>query len=354
MNHILFAGVALAAAVLAIAPSAQAQGTTLRIAAIFPATHPTSRAMEIFKTEVGRLSGGAVDVEFTAGSQLGLKELIDAVHVGSLFATPMSIGNFSRLVPEAAALSLPFIFDNYDEAMRATAGPAGRLVAAKMEAKGYTVLSWMALGELNVTNSKRPIRTLADFKDLRLRVLPNATHTALFQALGARPVQMDLKDVDTALRQGDVDGQEQDYSLTYNNKYYESQKYVSDTRHFLEFHVLVANKRAFASLDPMQQKAVRQAAAVAATQQIKLVNELETASLARLREAGVQFDPLAAETRVALRRATAGVIDDVKKWVGDDLVNKVLAVSTASRARESAAARVPAATRVPVDNGGRR
>jgi TRAP-type transport system periplasmic protein len=241
-----FAGAALAATLLAIAPRAEAQVTTLRIVTALPPTHPTSRAMEIFKAEAARLSGGSVEVEFTASSPLGLKELIDAVHVGSVFATPSSIAILSRLVPEAAVMSLPFVFDNYDEAMRVTSGPAGRLVAAKIEAKGYTVLSWMALGEFNLTNSKRPIRTLADFKDLRIRVLPNATHAAVFQALGARAVPMDLKDVDLALRQGDVDGEEQDYDLTYHNKYYESQKYLSDTRHILEFHVLVANKRTFA------------------------------------------------------------------------------------------------------------
>jgi TRAP-type transport system periplasmic protein len=338
-----FAGAALAAAVLAIAPRTEAQGTTLHVASNLPATHPTCRAMEIFKAELARLSGGSIEVEFAAGSPLGLRELIDAVHVGSLFATSSSINNFSRLVPEAAAMSLPFVFDNYDEAMRATAGPVGHLIAAKLEPKGFTVLSWMALGEFNFTNSKRPIMTLDDFKDLKIRVVPNATHLATFQALGARAVTMDLKDVDAALRQGDVDGEEQDYDLTYSKKFYESQKYLSDTRHILDFHVLVANKRAFMSLDPMQQKAVREAAAIAAAQELKIVNEIEGTAFARLQEVGMQFDPLPAETRVALRRATASVVEDVKKWVGPDVVNKVLAAN-----------RGPVAAKLPVGKGSQR
>jgi TRAP-type transport system periplasmic protein len=322
-----FAGVVLTTAALAIAPQAEAQVTTLRIATYLPVIHPTSRAMEVFKAEVARLSEGSIEVEFAAGSPLGLKELIDAVHVGRLFATPTTIANFSRLVPETAAMSLPFVFDNYDAAMRAAAGPVGRLIATKLDAKGYSVLSWMALGEFNFTNSKRPIKTLEDFKDLKVRVLPNATHAAIFQALGAHVVTMDLKDVGAALQQGDVDGEEQDYDLTYQNKYYESQKYLSDTRHILEFHVLVANKRAFASLDPMQQRAVRDAAAIAAARQLIMVTEIEAAAFTRLRDVGMQFDPLTPETRSALRHATAGVVDDVKKWVGVDVVNKVLAAN---------------------------
>jgi TRAP-type transport system periplasmic protein len=319
------AGAALATAILAIAPRAEAQETTLRVESNIPATHATSKAMEIFKAEVARRSKGTIDVEVVAGAPHSHKELVDAVHVGSFFATWSSVGNFSRLVPEIEAVSLPFVFQNYDEAMRVIAGPVGALIATKLDAKGFTVLAWMALGEFHVSNSRRPLRTLDDFKGLSIRVMPNATHLAAFQAIGARAVAMDFKDLDAALRQGDVDGEEQDYDTTYSMKFYESQKYLSDTRHFLDFHVLVANKRAFASLDPKQQKVVREAATIAAVQQRKILTEIEATALSRLQEAGVQFDPLPAETRVALRRATAGVVDNVKKWVGADIVDKVLA-----------------------------
>jgi TRAP-type transport system periplasmic protein len=322
-----FAGAVLTTAVLAIAAPAAAQVVTLRTESIIPAAHAASMSMQIFKDEVARRSGGSLEVEVLAGSPRGLKETVDAVHAGSVFATWVSVSYFSRLVPEIATLSLPFVFDNYDEARRAVAGPVGSIITRKLDAKGFVVLSWMALGEFNVINSKRPLRTLDDFKDLTIRVQPNAAHLATFRALGARPVAMDFKDVAVAVRQGDIDGEEMDYSITYTNKYYESQKYASDTRHFLDFNILVANKRAFASLDPMQQKVVRDAATIAAVQQDKMTAEHEATALAGIQEKGMQFDPLPPETRVALRRATAGVVDDVKKWVGADVVNMVLATN---------------------------
>jgi TRAP-type transport system periplasmic protein len=106
----------------------------------------------------------------------------------------------------------------------------------------------------------------------------------------------------------------------------------------------------------MQQKAVRDAAAIAAARQLILSTDVESAALAKLKEAGMQFDPLSRETRASLRRATAGVIDDVRKWVGADLVDKVLAASRSAKAREPVAASVPAAAplRAPADGGGRR
>jgi len=71
--------------------------------------------------------------------------------------------------------------------------------------------------------------------------------------------------------------------------------------------------------------------------------EQEATTLARLQEVGMQFDPLPRETRVALRRSTATVVDDVKKWVGADVVNKVLTAN-----------RVAAAVKEPAGRGSHR
>jgi tripartite ATP-independent transporter DctP family solute receptor len=326
MTTRFFASAVLATTAFAVILPAEVHATKLlRIESTLPAAHASSQAMEIFKDEVARLSDGEIEIEVVSGSRLGFKELIDGVHVGRIFATWGSSGNLSRLVPEIAAVSLPFAFDNYDQAMRAAAGPAGTLIKAKLEAKGFIVLAWMELGALQVTNSKRPIKTLDDFKGLSLRVLPNTTHVAVFQALGARAVAMDLPDVGPALRHGDIDGQEMDYNTTFANRYYENQKYLSNTDHFLDFHLFVADKRTFASLDSAGQKALRQAATIAAARQRVISTESEATALGRLQDAGMQFDPVSPEFRRSMRRASAGVIDDVRKWVGADLVKEALA-----------------------------
>ena len=45
----------------------------------------------------------------------------------------------------------------------------------------------MELGSRQTTNNKRPIKTLDDFKSLKIRMQPNETHLATFRALGANP-----------------------------------------------------------------------------------------------------------------------------------------------------------------------
>lgn len=322
-----FAAVAvLLGASLAASPPARAQGTTLRIAGNFAAEHTSSKAMETFKSELARRSNGTLSVDLFPGMQLGgAQENVQAVRAGTIFATWIGVAFVSRLVPEVEAVSLPFVFEGRAQAMRVIDGPVGDLIEQKLAAKGFTALGWMELGARHVTNSKRPLKTLDDFKGLKIRMQPNQTHLATFRALGANPVAMDIKELYSALQQGVVDGQENPYPIIHANRYFEVQKYLSDTGHFFDFIILIANKQILDGMTSEQKAAVREAARAAATEQRKMAADAETKTLADLKAKGMQFASVPAETRAALRKASARVIDDVRKRVGAELVDKVLA-----------------------------
>jgi TRAP-type transport system periplasmic protein len=316
----------LAAAVAAVAPAAtHAQSTALRVYGAYIAEDPTSKAMLIFKTEAERLSGGSLEFEIvpnTIGG--GARQLVDELRTQNAFGIWIGASNMSRLVPEIGALGLPYVFDNFDQVARAVKGPAGAIIEAKLAAKGFTSLGWMMYGAHHVTNSKKPLRTLDDFRDLKIRVQPNETHLAIFRALGANPVAMDLKDLLLALRQGDIDAHENSYWLLYHDLYTQNQKYLSDSAHLLDLIAFVVNRKAFMSLQPREQKAIREAAAIACAQQWKMAAAEDAGALVTLKEKGLQFDPLPPETRAALHQATAVVVDDARKRFGDEVVDSIL------------------------------
>jgi TRAP-type transport system periplasmic protein len=315
---------AVAAAILLTWP-VQAEPLVLPIRSPFFADHASSKAMELFKTELARRTRGDLEVAFSPmGPQSGVKDLIDELRVGTIFAVPAPMPYLSRLVPETEALSLPFIFHDADRAHQATDGAVGKLIEARLAAKGFVPLGWMALGARNVTNSRKPLKTLDDFKGLKIRVQPSETHLATFRALGASPVAMDIKDVYTALQQGDIDAQENVYQPMYNAKFYEVQKYLSDTGHVFELLIFVANRKAFASFSPEQQKAVRDAARIATVQEWKTAAAMNETAFEALKANGMQFDPIPAATRTAFKRAMSGVIDGARKRLGAELVDKVI------------------------------
>jgi TRAP-type transport system periplasmic protein len=185
----------------------------------------------------------------------------------------------------------------------------------------------MELGARHVTNSRRPLRTIDDFRGLKIRSQPSEIYLATFRALGTNPVVIDFKDVYLALQQGDID--DNPYSVVHDYRLFQNQKYLSDTSHVLDLVIFVANKQIFMGLQPRQQNAIREAAAIAVAKQRKMASASEAAAFAKLKETEMQFDPLPSETRVALRRATAGVIEDARKRFGAELVDKVLMASGA-------------------------
>jgi tripartite ATP-independent transporter DctP family solute receptor len=317
---------AAAAALTSLTSQVYAEPAVLRIGSSFATEHASSKAVEIFRTELVRRTEHALDVEFVPDRKLGgVKDIIDELRADILFAVPVPMQYLSKLVPETEALSLPFVLKDADHAHRAVEGSVGKLIEAKLMAKGFIPLGWMALGSRNVTNAKKPIKTLDDFKGLKIRVQPSETHMATFRALGANPVAMDIKDVHTALKQGDIDAQENSYALTGSNKLYEVQKYVSDTGHVFDLIVFIASKKLFTALPREQQKAVREAARIAAAQEWKMAATMEEAALAALKAKGMQFDQVPEATRGALKKATASVIDSARQRIGAALVDQVIA-----------------------------
>jgi tripartite ATP-independent transporter DctP family solute receptor len=279
----------------------------------------------VFKKEVARLTNNQLQVDVFPAMQLGgAKENVDAVRSGTLAITWVGAAFLSRIAPELEAVSLPFVFANRESAFRVIDGPVGQAIDKKLQDKGFLSLGWMELGMRHVTNSKTPIRTMADLKGLKVRLQPNETHLATFRALGANPVAMDVKELYSALEQRVVDGQENPYTVISASRFSEVQKQLSNTGHFFDFIAVVASKKAFEQLKPEYQKAVREAMTATITAQRKLAAEQEAAKFAELK-GKMAYTEITPAAREDMRKASLPVIEDVKKRAGADLVNQVLA-----------------------------
>ena len=317
---------AFSLAALAIASGSAMAQERLRIAGNFTDKHSSSIAIEQFKKDVELASKGKLLVETFPNMQLGgAQENVSQVRAGTLTMTWVGMAFLSRTVPELEAVSLPFMFPNREVAYKVMDGPIGDLIDQKMEAKGFISLGFMELGSRQVTNSVRPIKTMADFKGLKIRLQPNETHMATFRALGANPQAMDIREVYSALEQKVLDGEENPYNLVYDSRFFEVQKYLSNTGHFFDFISVVANRKKFEALSPEFQKIIRAAMDKAVATQRVAAAQADTAALAELQKKGMQYDAMPASEREAMRKATSGVVEDIKKRVGADLVDKVLA-----------------------------
>ena len=313
-------------AAIALLPLTLAAQDKIRLAGNFETTHSSSVAMEqVFKTELIKLTKNQLQVDIFPAMQLGgAKENVDAVRAGSLLMTWTGAAYMSRIIPELEAVSLPFLFPNREAAFRVMDGAIGKQIDQKMADKNFTVLGWMELGSRNITNNRRPITSIEDLKGLKIRLQPNETHLATFRALGANAVAMDVKELYSALEQKVLDGQENPFPIIRAARYMEVQKYLSNSGHFFDFIVIVANKKSFLALKPEYQKAVRQAMTAAVTFQRANAAKADADALEELKKK-MEYTEISPAVREAMRKASAGVIDDVKKRAGAPLVDAVLA-----------------------------
>jgi len=318
-------GLVLAAGLMAAPLPAQAQ-TTLRIVGNFAKEHPSSVAMQLFQSEVHRLSGNQVKVEIFDNMQLGgAKENVDGTRAGTVFATWVGMAFLSRTVPELEAVSLPFLFPSREAAFKVIDGPVGELLDKKLAEKGFAPLGFMELGSRQVTNSKRPITSLEDFKGLKIRLQPNETHLATFRALGANAVAMDVKEIYSAMQQGVIDGQENPFINIQTSRYFEVQKFLTKTDHFFDFIAVVANKRQMDALTPEHRAAVQAAMKSAIAQQRSVAAKADAEALEDLKKRGMTYNELPPAVINELRKATSGIVDELRKRLGNDLIDKVLA-----------------------------
>lgn len=306
-------------------PQVQAQ-QHLRVAGNFPPDHTASKAMEIFKKEVEKKTNGELKVDLFPNMQLGgASENVDQVRSGTVFATVAGISYFSRIVPDYEAVSLPFLFSSSESAFSVMDGAIGKAFDKKMADKGFINLGYGELGFRHVTNSVRPITSMADFKGLKIRLQPNEVHLDAFRALGANPVAMDIKEVYSALQQGVLDGQENPYNITATRRFDEVQKYLSNSGHFFDFIIVTSNKRVFEKLKKPQQQAVLDAMHVAMTWQRAEAKKLDDGWRQDLIKKGMIFTPISDDARVAMRKATSSVVESVKKRVDPKVIDAVLA-----------------------------
>ena len=313
-------------AALAFAPLSAGAQDKVRLAGNFEIAHSSSVAMEqVFKPELARLTKNALQVDLFPAMQLGgAKENVDAVRAGSLLMTWTGAAYMSRIVTELEAVSLPFLFPNREVAFKVLDGNIGTLLYQKMADKNFMVLGWMELGSRNITNSKRPIKTMEDLKGLKIRLQPNETHLATFRAMGANAVAMDVKELYSAMEQKVLDGQENPFPIIRAGRYNEVQKYLSNSGHFFDFILILANKKSFEALRPEYQKAIRDAMNTAVASQRAAAAKQDVEALDELKKK-MEFTEISPAVREAMRKASAGVVDEVKKRVGAALVDSVLA-----------------------------
>jgi tripartite ATP-independent transporter DctP family solute receptor len=274
-------------------------------------------------------SGGRIEVQVAGSAQLGDDvAMITGLRTGSIDMSLNSQGAISNVVPEYAALGLPYLFDSAPHAWKVIDGPVGEEIAKKSEAKGMVVLGYMDNGIRHTSNNKRPIERPDDVKGLKIRTPPSPVAVSIFRALGADTQALKFSELYIALQQGTVDGQENPVTNFYYSKLHEVQPHLALTGHMYETTPFLVSKRTWDKLSEADRQSIRAAAKEAVQHQRDLALADDKRLLEQLPKEGVKITQV---DREAFRKATAPVIEEFAKGELGGFVRQVVAEAQKAR-----------------------
>jgi tripartite ATP-independent transporter DctP family solute receptor len=283
----------LATALLAITGFASAQTIKLTLAHGNPPDNPRHIASIRFAETVKAKTNGRVEIQVAHSAQLGDDAaMVTALRSGTLDFSANSQGAVSSTVPEFAALGMPFLFADVQKAWTVMDGSIGKELGDKAAAKGMILLGLWDNGIRQMSNSKRPIKSPADMKGLKMRTPPDAVTVDIMQSMGADAQQIKFSELYVALQQGVVDGQENPLTNIASAKLYEVQKYISLSGHKYESTPFLMSKHTWDRMTPADQKVVTEAATEATQLQRRLNKEVDDKLVVELKAKGVQIDTI--------------------------------------------------------------
>ncbi|HPL19030.1 MAG TPA: TRAP transporter substrate-binding protein [Spirochaetota bacterium] len=295
---------------------------TIKVAYIGSDSHPTMRAMkEYFVKPIEEGSQGRIKVELYPNAQLGGdREISEGVQMGTIqMAIPASapLAGFDKRVQ---VLELPYLFTTKKAAFEAADGILGEKLNSYLAAKGMLILGFQENGFRHVTNNRGPVKAPADLKGIKIRTMENPIHLAFFKAVGANPTPMSWGELYTALQQGTVDAQENPYAMIVDGKFYEVQKYVSETGHVFSFEVLIANKKFMDNLPADLNALVVKSAREATLKQREYMDEEEAAFKEEVIQGGMTANSLTPEEKQPFVDAAEKVYPMFEKDFGEEVM----------------------------------
>jgi tripartite ATP-independent transporter DctP family solute receptor len=252
------AGTAAAFASIAIQP-VRADTYSWKFALDATADHPMNvRAVEAF-AKIRKQTNGQLDIKSYPNNTLGnVTAMLTQVRSGAIEMHGGAGGVLDTVVPLASIENLAFAFPDRRTAFAALDGDLGNEIRARsLDAGLVTMDKIWENGFRNVTNSLRPVRTVADLDGMKLRVSPGRLRVDTFRALGVAVTPLPSAELYTALQTRVVDGQETPLVYVETQHYFEVQKYASLTRHMWSGWWTLVNQAKWNSLPPNLQQILR-------------------------------------------------------------------------------------------------
>ncbi len=268
----------------------------LRYGDVNPLGHVLLESAEYFAEQVAQLSEGRIKIEIYPSGQLGDdNEVYQAMQMGAVDlyrGNASSMSDFGKM--QVTALALPYIFRDRDHFWAVCAGDLGQEILADIQKSGSRMvgLFYMDEGARNFFTTKAPVTTMADLKNLKIRVQNSQLMLDTVSALGANPTPIDYAELYTALQTGVVDGAENPPASYFSNKFYEVAPYYVLDGHTFSPSVVLMSEIVWNRLSADDKAILEKAGQLTEEYNRQAIEAADEKAYADLRNAGVKITTL--------------------------------------------------------------
>ncbi len=305
------AGVLTAASAFAGSAVAQ-QKLVLKASDVHPEGYPTVAAVESLGKKIAAATNGRLTVAMYPAMQLGgEKEAIEQAQVGAIALARVSVGALGPVVDDLNVFNLPYVFRNTTHMQHVIDGPIGQELLDKVtnSGKGLVGLCWMDAGARNFYDTKKPIKTMADLKGMKVRVMGNPMFVDMANSMGANGVPMGYDQVFTSLQTGVIDGAENNPPSFVFDNHYQVAKFYTIDEHLIVPEMLVMSKKIYDSTSKDDQALVVKYAKEAQQEERKLWDVYEKQALDKAKAAGITITRVSDADKKAFQDAVKPVWD---------------------------------------------
>ena len=220
-------------------------------------THPEHLGLLAFKKYVEERLGDKYEVQIFPNELLGsAQKAIELTQTGAIDFVVAGTANLETFASVYEIFSMPYLFDSVEEADAVLDGPAGEELVRILESYDLHCMGMAENGFRQLTNSVRPVHSVEDMKNLKLRVAGSNLLMKCYELWGADATNMNWSETYTALQQNTVDGQENPLPAIDAASVQEVQKYVSLWNANYDCLFFCINQDIYDSLTPEQQAVV--------------------------------------------------------------------------------------------------
>lgn len=268
-------------------------------------------------------SGGRIELDvYPNGTLANDTNSVEGVQMGTIGMTLVSSANYSQFDANQAVFDLPFLFPTKEDAYKFFESDLAGELAASLENYGFHCFGYMDYGYRLLTNNVREVDSLEDLKGLKIRTMNSTYQVKTWECLGTVPTIISFSELFTALQQNTVDGQENPWGNIVSQKFYEVQKYATETHHILTVCPMVISKDIYDSMPEDLQEIMTECAQDALIASRDMVNEEEKNGAQTAADSGMIITQMPEDEIAKMREACQPVYDSMADEVGD-IVNQV-------------------------------